>query len=36
LDSLRAQIVQTQKSPPSQLPKGRRPEGQRNEKKSNF
>ena len=36
LDSLRAQIVQTQKSPSGQLPEGRRPKGHRNVNQSDF
>jgi hypothetical protein len=36
LDSLRAQIVQTQKSPSGQLPEGRRPKGHGNENQTYF
>jgi hypothetical protein len=36
LDSLRAQIVQTQKSPSGQLPEGRRPEGHGNVNQTYF
>jgi hypothetical protein len=36
LDSLRAQIVLTQKSPSGQLPESRRPEGRRNGKFNKF